>query len=268
MDIPNTLCRYYSFDNGLELLKFSKFRLNSIFEWNDPFEFLPKSKFPNAFLFINEKTTDKEIIEIAQKVYDREGLVFTPFDLTTWAVNWIPYKKFIQLLKEYRERMSFFRLGCFSEKTNDLLMWAHYGRQHTGIAINFKTAIDFWGNNLFKVNYTDKRIRPNISIWDIGEDIEIVAWQKWQRELLITKATCWSYENEWRYIIDKQSCQKEGEKYYKMIDTKCIAEIFLGCKMSQNNKNAIREILEKKWPKVSVHELEPDESQYQLNIKY
>lgn len=275
MDIPRELCRYYSFDNGLKLLETSKFRLSSIFEWNDPFEFLPVAKYSNAFLFINENMTDEELEFCAKVFIQKENATLAVMsavsEMMIYGFDGFAHKELFKMLKEYRNRMSFFRLGCLCEKTTDLLMWGHYARQHTGIVINFSSAIDFWDNNLIKVVYADNRINPYKDLvskmFYNFSDSDIVAEEKWQRNLLITKAACWSYENEWRYIVKKDSCQEDVEGYYKIIAPNCVRDVFLGCKMSYKNKYSILEIVKEKWPNVSVYELIPDENNYFLKSR-
>lgn len=99
-----------------------------------------------------------------------------------------------------------FRMTCFSEKYDDILMWSHYGNKHNGICVEY----DFMNCNpylqmlLFPVIYD--KIRPALNEQQLmlaennisyNEDsfIELIS------KSLLTKSNIWEYENEWRVIL-------------------------------------------------------------------
>jgi hypothetical protein len=89
------------------------------------------------------------------------------------------------------ERSQKFRICCFSEHWDSLLMWAHYADSHKGICLQFR--------------YDDKkrppgcwfeRVRYSTHYPKIDESKAI----EFEETLLLTKSAEWMYESEWRFI--------------------------------------------------------------------
>ena len=77
-----------------------------------------------------------------------------------------------------------------SEKNDDLLMWSHYSQEHKGFCLEFDASVEdtlFW--SAMKVTYTNEY--PEVDITRLTQPEEF-------RKLLLTKATCWKYEEERR----------------------------------------------------------------------
>lgn len=73
---------------------------------------------------------------------------------------------------------------------DNLLMWSHYGDSHRGVCIGFDTTIHFF-RTAMAVRYRDAYpvINPAIETNDGGLE-----------KTILTKATCWAYEDEWRVV--------------------------------------------------------------------
>ncbi|HWB01626.1 MAG TPA: DUF2971 domain-containing protein [Verrucomicrobiales bacterium] len=105
--------------------------------------------------------------------------------------------------KSYRVGKSDFdSLGVLSltEKPESLVIWAHYGRNHTGFAIGFDPGHAFLSKQdednqilppLKRVVYTKER--PCLPVFDSGE-----SHTRW--DYLFHKNAEWTYEGEWRMI--------------------------------------------------------------------
>lgn len=80
----------------------------------------------------------------------------------------------------------------FGERRDSILMWAHYGRTHTGFVIGFDSDHEWFrrraGRELLKVVYT--RARPHRRLLS-----ELTLEQ-----MVATKSDQWSYEHEWRLL--------------------------------------------------------------------
>lgn len=89
------------------------------------------------------------------------------------------------------------KMSCFSETPNSELMWAHYGQHLEGVCLVFETGAD---NQLFggvhKVNYSKHRVLPQRGNFDI----------------YFNKSLVWSYEQEWRIVVetDEEFCDTES----------------------------------------------------------
>lgn len=93
------------------------------------------------------------------------------------------------------------RIGVLSltEDPFNLMMWAHYGGNSTGICLEFeRNSNNILGSkSTYKVKYLTKR--PKIMLHDRHKKIE---------EMITTKSHVWKYEKEWR------NCRGEGGKPY------------------------------------------------------
>lgn len=92
---------------------------------------------------------------------------------------------------DFEEKMLFGELGwgvcCFTEDSNNELMWSHYARSHTGICLEFNFShTPALGEKLWPVKYASEM--PVINSFDELPDA------------LLTKHTQWAYEREWRLL--------------------------------------------------------------------
>jgi hypothetical protein len=90
-------------------------------------------------------------------------------------------------------------LSLSEDPVNDL-MWAHYGKDHSGFVIEFDEASDFFHSprsdkdefyRLRQVNYIDKRL-SFASFEELIHDAN---------ELFVSKLDSWAYEKEWRMLL-------------------------------------------------------------------
>ena len=168
------------------------------------------------------------------------------------------------------------RVSCFSsfksidDFLKNILMWSHYSDNHRGFCVeydmsSFKKSFeenvspdDFHHN---KDIYLDGKMRFSIKagLFPVMYGSQVVSLPT--RELLkskivsnklissynidkavyrsyLTKSSNWSYENEWRIIIDDRVC-----KYYDYkIPFPYIKTIFVGCHMEDSMVRMIRDI--------------------------
>ena len=121
-----------------------------------------------------------------------------------------------------------------SEINDDILMWSHYAEGHTGFCIEFERSHD---NALGRYDECLPVIYDSAKVPSFEpKDIEI------QKDpmlvILTTKAPNWSYEKEWRLIIEKRSSNDLIK-----LPTKITSVIF-GCKMDDAKRRTILNILD------------------------
>ena len=108
---------------------------------------------------------------------------------------------------------------CFTESRKNPVMWAHYADRYKGVCLAFDVAVTTAGNLSWKqINYVKRRL----SWSDIQgpEAVEI---------LLLTKFYHWSYEQEWRAIVDLAHCdQSDGHYYVPFSGTLVLKGIYVG----------------------------------------
>lgn len=120
-----------------------------------------------------------------------------------------------------RERVKF-KISCFSELYNEVLMWSHYADKHYGICVGFEFPPKYEEKFIISpVTYLDK-IVPIDGNSDMSSTI--LYW-------LTTKSVRWSYEKEIRAItkcISKEDCE------YIKYDSAFVREIIFGCNVTDS----------------------------------
>lgn len=245
--VPEHLYRYFRYDAGMKFLEDGKLRFSSIDRYNDPFEFLVRTDYPEFFLSLHETTSEDELEMKIQKLDEAKFFV---------CRNIVRKKA-----KAYIDFQKKFRLCCFSEDNNNILMWAHYAEDFRGLVISFNTSLEYWGNDFHKVCYTDHRI-------DFSDfDHERLAAKERERALLKNKASVWSYEKEWRYIKSLEYCDKDDYGYYKSISPNYIQSIIVGCKMDDCKFSNIINIIKGKYSKTKIYKIVPSILGFSLDVK-
>ncbi|MFQ7593460.1 MAG: DUF2971 domain-containing protein [Acutalibacteraceae bacterium] len=185
------LYKYYPFDKiRLNSLVNNKIWLSTPEKYNDPFEF--------------HFTLYPEVEEVARR--------------TGTEHFWVDIREEYnaKVAKKIEESKRKFCLCCFSEEYKNILMWSHYAENHKGICVEY----DF--RNYRKVLYLEKVKYAN----------DVVKFPQGGFEgfnrIFCTKALPWSYEHEWRLILN---AEKAGE-----MNAPKINRIFLGCEFDHTGE--------------------------------
>jgi hypothetical protein len=119
---------------------------------------------------------------------------------------------------------------CFSETVDDLLMWGHYADGHRGFCLEFDTADPLLGS-VKQVRYSDQF--PKL-------DVTAITSKKFDQimHLLLTKASHWSYEREWRAFHVKPACLFGYSR-------SSLTGLYFGAKMPEAQQQMIAKLLEK-----------------------
>lgn len=252
---PSYIHQYLSIKKAKTLLESSKLRLSKPETFNDPFEFLPVMKYTKDIVLNNNANKSSNDILNINMNFDLKGYFIPFYDIVDDIRQRNIFNKSKRIIDNYR-------VGCFSETDDSILMWGHYSQQHTGVVISYSTAMDYWENNLFKVNYSNNRVKvPLFDSFKVGD--KTVISEQWQRELLITKYECWSYEKEWRFLKNKENCLEDEEGSYISIDRTAIRSIILGCHISLNDRNLILNLI-KDTNTIRVSQAYPDEKHFAI----
>lgn len=121
---------------------------------------------------------------------------------------------------------------------------------------------------LFPVIYTSSRV--NIPFTKLkkftGDDSGKIINDNEINEIIyksyIIKSSNWSYENEWRLILDGNIC----DYYDYKIPFPYIKKVYLGCKMDLKTKETMKEICNKLG--VDIVPMEMDNKKFCLNQSY
>ena len=142
--------------------------------------------------------------------------------------------------------------ACFSEKLDDVLMWAHYAEGDRGFCLEFDTKYPPF-EKAQQIQYSNSY--PEVNIASI-----ILNGDKYKSLPLLTiKSEHWSYEKEWRLL------HEEGNKEFG-IDVAALTGIYLGCAMPFVHKEVIFLIL--KDSPTKFYEMQRSETEYKLTPIY
>lgn len=152
------------------------------------------------------------LYHFVEQRYALESLTYNRLKLSTVCSLNDPYEMMPDLLDQnglrppicyVREKMRDILkntgMFCMTATVNSPALWAHYGGKHKGVALELQFTEEQM-TGLFKVDYSDARvvIRPedDLNIQSVREPIF--------ERLIRTKAQCWSYEQEYRWVFPLQ----------------------------------------------------------------
>ena len=220
------LYKYSPIETAIKILKNGTFRYSSPTTFNDPFDIQTELHFPFnidqlAELILNrmnELITDDinavidpndswgKIIIFLRKKY-REGN-YSLLNLKELIIPQLNYlcqiieQTRVQYNQEWNEERKKIKIFCLSENYQNILMWSHYAKYHTGVCFKLKVMPDK-DNTICaarKVNYSPQppsffTVKDWIDSVLINLKIDV---GKVYREYPLIKSNIWKYEEEWR----------------------------------------------------------------------
>lgn len=216
---------------------------------NDPFECRP---------WIEFKFTSEQLVNGMASELRRSNPNITPHVATAHAVGlvlegrqhnpatWEAVRR--DMISEVTQRVG---LYCLSENNDSVLMWAHYGAEHTGYCLGFEStdSTPFFGTAL-QVQYSENL--PTIDTFNAPNEHQV-------QQLFLTKYSGWSYEQEWR-IIDHTT--GSGLKEYP---APLLKSITFGLRTSSDDRQKIRYWAERRGHPITFLECVRDERQFKIH---
>ena len=277
--IPQHLYRYRSASEAIfvqsELL--GQIYMPHISELNDPFDSCSLLESENINHYFNMDDFKEKIEHITgSKIPDGK------LRDDTWSEDMIDYvmslqgipdtskRTAIQLyqidtrrnLEETNARLneivkSDYRIACFSETPYNLPMWNHYANAHTGICLEYDT-LKFNYNptlrqRLFPVYYRDEL--PDVL--EFMKDMDLKHPPKSLFDyILIHKLNEWSYEREWRLVLNllqiEEADNKSNTGTIKWLTKP--SKVYIGTKIGEAMKYFIICLCEKL--KIDIYQME------------
>ena len=170
-----------------------------------------------------------------------------------------------------------YRLFCVCEINDNLLLWSHYTACHTGVAFQFECIkeLDVPLLAALPVTYADDapgvQDKEDLIEYSLGlRGVEPLP-NLWKR-LVTTKARCWEYEKEWRVITrssahgDRVSAHGDGYDDWRF-NPQEISKVFLGCRMSQDDRQAILDLLTGPFGHVEAYQARQNPIMYRLDFE-
>lgn len=204
-----TIYKYTDFDSALrKILIDNTLKFSQPTEYNDPFDCHES--------LINLKSTDKIVHEALMS--SEIGFILTRKDRRIIKREISLGTNTASILLKEREK---YKISCFAENNDSVLMWGHYADKHQGICIGFEFPPIYEKFMLCPVKYIDKIIPIDGS----SESIRTILY--W----LTTKSLTWKYEEEIRAIL-----KTENKSSFELItiNPQTVKEVIFGCKVSKS----------------------------------
>jgi hypothetical protein len=239
-----------SIDKAHDLIVGSRMFLSDPTRFNDPFDMKARVVFEGTV--DQRRQRFKALIAAQSRVnYKERQRLLTQF-MTRPVEEWLAALEgiFAQSVRD---------VGVFSMAGDprSILMWSHYGQNHTGICIQLEIAHDPRAFALsVAIDYEDKYPILNYLNPDWGSEV---------RQVITTKHPGWSYEKEWRII------HMNGANSYYYFKPAVVSRIILGSRISQENVDVIKRLLSERQvkghPAVDVLQAWEHPQAYRLVLK-
>lgn len=206
------------FERLLELAKGNIPKENWTEEWKDLMEFKRKH-LPSSLLRFRPIRNEKEL-ELRKSEID--GVLYfcdvrkqnDPFDSSLLSVESDDpmYASVVKAINKDVKNSGY--IVCFNDCDADshytLPMWAHYAKDHKGCCMKYDNVTSWqteWQDALFPVKYRDS-FQDFLNEFKRDEDSWGYEYNALYKYIMSNKFDCWSYENEWRIILDKNLLKK------------------------------------------------------------
>lgn len=233
------LYKYVNFQDGLNIVKHRRIKVQKIVNFNDPFEMLEN---------ISSSASDE-------------------------------YKRIIRGLWEDFHKYCRVSCFCVldmdkeNDQRNDIVMWSHYAQKHEGLRIRFliEESSPSQGYTIKKVDYREERVKDSSDV----QDNPNASWNEVLRPIVknvhdvkYVKSKAWEYENEWRLVMDANRCKSDGENFYCEIKDDNIFGIDFGCRCPSENVLAVAGYIGQAGLKdVVLKRADIDQNEFKMNYR-
>lgn len=181
------------------------------------------------------------------------------FDLEHWMQLTGP--SFVDLLEIIRDTQTEYqkhwhevqlpqmRVFCVSEDRDNLLMWAHYAKDHKGAVFELWSLPD--EDNALSVAVPVKYVNRPVAFFSMKEFVDdMLGIRKLDVQTLYRRYTCtkskhWEYEKEWRVWYPLSHTDKYDLSPIRSSELKAV---YLGCRSEQGFQDQVRSLLIEKYP--------------------
>lgn len=162
----------------------------------------------------------------------------------------------------------------FTEDEKNILMWAHYAENHTGVCLEFDTKYIQRIDCLRRVKYAKPdEDRDRLSLPHGNQSGNSQEYQERARTFLSKKGCEWYYEKEWRLIVppmaDIIGYKKVGDRHILTSDIPqgAITKIIFGYRVPVSTRLAWAKGIRKNHCKCQFAEVVPGDKKYELKVE-
>jgi hypothetical protein len=156
--------------------------------------------------------------------------------------------------EEMRAVIADLKLLCLPEVFDNILMWAHYGKDHTGVVIELSCIekLDSAWGAAKPVRYMEKMplLMDEDRLFDLMSGQGVIGVDDVFENAVFVKAADWAYEKEWRLVGGWDKTKNFEDIPFNAEE---ITAVYLGCRTNKENAAEIRKIVETKYPHASVY---------------
>jgi len=174
--------------------------------------------------------------------------------------------------RAWREDLRTMRVFCLSEPYDDLLMWAHYADYHRGVVIGFREvpqkntvlcgdarAVTYQADLPALLDTADEWAAHMTGEAPMDMDAAFL-------RMAFTKSDHWRYEKEWRWW-DRAKPGMEGLAEPIRVDAEDFATVYLGCRITPEDRDAIVRIVREQLPDVTLYEARQSDKRFGLDFE-
>ena len=278
--LPECFFKYMDVASAKLVLENQTFRYSSPIKFNDPFDIQHDLKpdydlneFPHVLMEEIERfvlsdspipNTDHPLTRVILRLreeskisgYRKSEVEKKASPLFDFLLSEI--KENISLINSHwQESMRSSRVFCVTEDRDNLLMWAHYAKDHTGVVFQIATLAE-----LDTPLSVAKKVKYKIEPIQYHTLTELVLWTLFGLEPDFStiefsshayrKSEIWSYENEWRVLDMCNYSNKQDEFVDHKFISKQLQKVILGCKFDDKNLNEVIGLAKKINPDVEI----------------
>ena len=168
--LPKTLYKYCD-SRGIDILLNRRLKVTPFNKFNDPFELAPRMRtdFPlhDAHLMLSEA----DFLLSLYRISVQKGDFVASFDEFRKIVREWEDVLAARAVEDYPREAAKFRMShmesisrefgliCLSEIPDDILMWSHYTKGHTGLVVGFDTTNELFAKPpVYQVEYKQERV--------------------------------------------------------------------------------------------------------------
>lgn len=287
--------KYTSPDTALAILRSKTFRYSSPLKFNDPFDFQSGLHFDFDLGSLPAKIVDRieqlatanedpivdtddpwgKLILLIREKYPTHGF---PRDFWGQAAA-APFNYLIAEIRmtqqKYQEHwwktlLPGIRVFCVSEDRDNLLMWAHYTKDHTGVVFELRSLPE--EDNPLSVAapviYTD---RPPPFFTESEWINDILSLKRMNQHDLnkryaYIKSCHWSYEREWRVWFPLAS-SSESPHFDCPIRPSELAGVYIGCRAEPKFVADVVKLTQSAFPQAQIYRAYKEETTYALRYE-
>jgi hypothetical protein len=286
--------KYTTASTALKILESAKVRYSSPLLFNDPFEIQSGLHFDFDINSLPERLIDR-IEALVTACEDPKFLDFNDFSRSIVYMRaqrsqfGFPKEKLAELVTPLLRTLSLSvkeaqqgyqnhwwtvflpRLRVFSvTETNDnLLMWSHYARDHTGVVFEFRVMPDVV--NPLCVAGPVRYVRSPPSFFSQQElidstlGIEKLNSTKLYYEYAYAKSDVWAYEREWRVWDLSPTVDEPHHTDYELNQNE-IAAIYLGCKIKPEDRDVIEQFRSESHPTAQLYQARKSTTDFSIDF--